>query len=107
MRARGFPPLTRESPVEIAPGQVIHPDLGLPADGFYVEVDHHTWHGGRAASTYDRWRDRQLRRQGRHVERVTDLAIDRDLAATVDDLWEIWQLHRDRWATTVVAQRSR
>jgi hypothetical protein len=30
MRRRGFPPLTRERPLEIAPGRVIHPDLGLP-----------------------------------------------------------------------------
>ncbi len=91
MRRRGFPHLTREHPVEIGGGAVIHPDLGLPADGFYVEVDHSSWHGGRVEGAYDRWRDTKVRLTGAHVERVSDLAIDRHLAETVDDLWTLWQ----------------
>jgi hypothetical protein len=48
MRRRGFPPLTREHRLVLSSGEVIHPDLGIPADGFYVEMDHLTWHNGRA-----------------------------------------------------------
>lgn len=91
MRARGFPPLTREHPVEIAAGVVIHPDLGLPDDGFFVEVDHLTWHGGRRETAYDRRRDIKARLMGVHIERVTDLALDHCLDETVEDLWLRWQ----------------
>ena len=94
MRARGFPPLVREHPIEIASGHVIHPDLGLPSDGFFVEVDHLTWHGGRRESAYDRWRDTQVRLAGACVERVSDVAIDERLAETVEDLWLRWQQAR-------------
>ena len=94
MRQRGFPPLVRECPVRLPNGSVVHPDLGLPDDGFFVEVDHFTWHGGRLDTTYDGWRDRKVRITGLHVERVTDLAIDRELDETVDDLWALWQRHR-------------
>lgn len=91
MLARGFPPLTREHPVEIAPGTIVHPDLGLPDDGFFVEVDHLTWHGGRLESAYDRWRDTKARLAGVNVERVTDIALDHHLDETVEDLWLRWQ----------------
>ena len=91
MRARGFPPLVREHAVEITPGVVIHPDLGIPGDRFYVEVDHLTWHGGRSETAYDRWRDIKARLVGAHVERVSDVAIDCQLAETVEDLWLRWQ----------------
>lgn len=91
LRRRGFPPLTRHHPLELVPGMVIHPDLGLPDDGFYVEVDHLSWHGGRYETAYDRRRDIKVRARGFHVERVTDIALDNDLADTVEDLWTIWQ----------------
>jgi hypothetical protein len=92
MRRRGFPPLTREHPLEIAPGRVIHPDLGVPEHGFFVEVDHLSWHGGRFETAYDRWRDLKVRaRTGFHVERVTDIALDQFLEETVEDLWALWQ----------------
>jgi hypothetical protein len=92
MRRRGFPPLTREHPLEIAPGRVIHPDLGLPEHGFFVEVDHLSWHGGRYENAYDRWRDLKVRAQtGYHVERVTDIALDHCLEETIEDLWTLWQ----------------
>ena len=94
MEARGFPVLVRGHPVELEPGEVIHPDLGVPEDRFYVEVDHFTWHGGRRDATYDRRRDRKLRLTGASVERVTDLAIDTDLDHVVDDLFRLWQEHR-------------
>lgn len=56
-------------------GQVIHPDLGDPAVGFYVEIDDHEWHSGRSASTYDDQRDRQVRLGGGWIERVSTAEI--------------------------------
>jgi hypothetical protein len=92
MRARGFPALTRRHPLLIAPGVIIHPDLGVPEHGFLVEVDHLTWHGGRLGGAYDRWRDLMVRAStDSRVERVTDIAIDRHLAETVEDLWSAGQ----------------
>jgi hypothetical protein len=102
MRRRGFPPLVREHPLRIAPDIVIHPDLGLPADAFFVEVDHLTWHGGRVESAYDRWRDMQVRKTGARVERVTDVAIRTALDATVEDLYALWRLHRGTFGTSAV-----
>lgn len=104
MRRRGFPELVREHPIEILPGVIVHPDLGLPADGFYVEVDHLSWHGGRIQTAYDRWRDTKVRKAGFHVERVTDIALDHHLDETVEDLWDLWQRHRGNCATPVVAE---
>jgi very-short-patch-repair endonuclease len=51
-----------------------------------VEVDHVTWHGGLLDSTYDKRRDRQLRRLGVHVTRVTDDDVLHRLDATIADL---------------------
>ena len=91
MRAAGFPPLTRQHPVEIAPGRIVHPDLGIPEHGFFVEVDHLSWHGARLDSAYDRRRDLKVRaRTGFHIERVTDIAIDHHLEETIEDLSAIW-----------------
>ena len=83
--------LTREHAIVIAPGEVIHPDLGLPEDGFFVEVDHLSWHGGRHETAYDRRRDMKLRLVGAQVERVSDIAIEHHLDETVEDLWMRWQ----------------
>jgi very-short-patch-repair endonuclease len=91
MRDRGFPPLTRGHRLHLSTGEVIHPDLGLPDSGFFVEVDHLSWHGFRRETAYDRRRDMKVRADGYHVERVTDTALDEDLEATIEDLWTIWQ----------------
>jgi hypothetical protein len=91
LRKRGFPPLERQCRLQLPNGKVIHPDLGIPELGFYVEVDHLTWHGGRMAADYDCQRDLEIGALGHHVERVTDLAIDHHLDATVELLWTIWQ----------------
>jgi very-short-patch-repair endonuclease len=56
--------------------------------GFFIEVDHLSWHGGRHETAYDRDRDLRVRASGYDVERVTDAAIDGDLEATVDRLWQ-------------------
>lgn len=52
-------------------GHKVHPDLGDPEVGFYVEIDDHEWHGGRLDATYDRQRDRQARLVGARIERVS------------------------------------
>jgi very-short-patch-repair endonuclease len=91
LRKRGFPKLQRQCHLELGSGVVIHPDLGIPARGFYIEIDHLTWHGGRLATDYDCRRDLEVAALGHHVERVTNVAIDRHLDATVEALWTIWQ----------------
>ena len=91
MHRRGFPPLSRQCRLTLASGEVIHPDLGIPERGFFVEVDHLSWHGGRQETAYDRDRDLRVRASGYDVERVTDLALDNDLEATIERLWEVWQ----------------
>ncbi|CAB4813111.1 unannotated protein [freshwater metagenome] len=65
---------------------MVHPDLGVPALGFYVEVDHHTWHDPTAAADYDKDRDRQVRLAGGVVERVTDTQLRDNLPKVVADL---------------------
>jgi hypothetical protein len=91
LRRRGFPPFERQCPLRLGDGRVIHPDLGIPSRGFYIEIDHLHWHGGRLATDYDRRRDLEVEALGHEVHRVTDVSIDRHLSATVDALWEIWQ----------------
>ena len=86
LRAVGCTGFVRQPEVRLPSGQVIHPDLGIPELGFYVEVDHHTWHGGREAVDYDKARDRQLRLTGAVVERVTDQQINQSLPAVVGEL---------------------
>lgn len=104
MEAGGFPPLTRGHPVKVGPGEIVHPDLGVPEDRFYVEVDHFTWHGGRRDSTYDRFRDMKVRLTGASVERVTDLAIETDLDNIVGHLLELWKRHRGDGGTDSVPE---
>ncbi len=106
LRKRGFPRFVRQFRLEIAPGRVIHPDLGLPDVGFFVEVDHLTWHGGRLATDYDCQRDLEIEALGHHVERVTDVAIDRHLGATVEALWTIYQRVLRSQVHTTGAARS-
>lgn len=90
LRDRGFPEFVRQAPVRLPAGDVVHPDLGLPRDGFYIEIDHRRWHGQDSPIAYDTWRDRQIRLLGFSVERVSDEAIDERLAETVDDLYAAW-----------------
>lgn len=84
-----------EPTVRLRGGRVIHPDLGDPAVGFYVEIDDHEWHGGRLDSAYDDRRDRTLRLQGCRVERVsTDEVRDR-LPELCTELLEAHRQHRE------------
>ncbi|HKA05253.1 MAG TPA: hypothetical protein VKD67_13030 [Acidimicrobiales bacterium] len=82
----GFPRPLRQHPIALPDGQVIHPDFYWPEHGEVVEVDHVTWHGGKLESTYDKQRDRQLRRLGIHVTRITDSEIGDDMSRVVADL---------------------
>lgn len=83
LRRAGVVGLVAQPSVALRNGLVIHPDLGIPSLGFYVEVDHHTWHGTREAIDRDTERDRQLRLTGAVVERVTDTQIRERLGHTV------------------------
>jgi hypothetical protein len=77
--------------LELPDGSVIHLDGADPTRRFGVEVDHVTWHGGRAPSQYDKWRDRQTTRMGWAVARVTDEDLSARWAATINDLLVIHQ----------------
>ncbi len=75
-------------------GSSIHLDGGDPSRRFGVEVDHITWHGGRAATQYDKWRDRQTSRLGWVIPRVTDEDLDDHWVMTINDLVEIYNGRR-------------
>lgn len=77
--------------VELPDGTVIHLDGGDPTRLFGVEVDHITWHGGRFATQFDKWRDRQTTRLGWAVPRVTDEDLTVRWVATVNELVEIYR----------------
>jgi len=94
LTAAGLPEPERQPRLTLVCGDVIHPDLGWPDLGFFVEVDHVSWHGGRAENAYDRWRDRQAMLAGATIVRVTDVDIDRRLPATVADVAGLLSLHR-------------
>ena len=52
------------------------PDGADPEAKWAVEVDHVTWHGGRFDAQRDKGRDRNARRIGWQVDRVTDQELD-------------------------------
>lgn len=81
--------------ITLPDGSVIHPDGGDPSRRFGVEVDHVTWHGGRARSQYDKWRDRQTSRMGGVIPRVTDEDLRSRFHAMINELVE---LHEGRAA---------
>jgi very-short-patch-repair endonuclease len=87
----GLPPIQRQMPLELAGGDLVHPDLAEPSRRFIIEVDHPAWHSSYEQSRYDRWRDRQYRLLGWHPQRVSDIDIDQHLATTVADLIAIYQ----------------
>jgi hypothetical protein len=62
LRKRGFPQLQRQCRLVLGDGSIIHPDLGIPERGFYIEVDHRYWHDGRLPSAYDAGRDLEVQR---------------------------------------------
>lgn len=86
LHAAGLSDFVRHPPVQLRDGSVVHPDMGVPGIGFFVEVDHHTWHTQAENTEYDKLRDREIRLTGSEVERVPTSQIDNSLAAVVDDL---------------------
>ena len=86
LHAAGLSDFVRHPPVQLRDGSVVHPDMGVPEIGFFVEVDHHTWHTQTESAEYDKWRDREVRLTGSEVERVPTSQIDKSLVDVVDDL---------------------
>ena len=82
----GLVEFVRQPEVVLPNGDVVHPDLGVPSVGFYVEVDHPEWHSERAISDYDKARDRQIRLGGDEVERVSSDHIRDDLNRVVREI---------------------
>ena len=90
----GLPRPVRQQAIVLADGHVIHPDFYWPDFREVVEIDHITWHGGKLDSTYDKRRDRQLRRLGINVTRFTDSEIGDDMVRVISDLRAILQRSR-------------
>ena len=86
LHAAGLSEFVRHPPVRLRDGSVVHPDMGVPEIGFFVEVDHHTWHAQAESSEYDKWRDREVRLAGCEVERVPTSQIESSLPKVVIDL---------------------
>ena len=74
-----------------ATGQRVDPYRNF---NFLVEIDHITWHGGKLDLTYDKQRDRLLRRVGIHTTRVTDHEVTHNLATVVEDVRAILERSR-------------
>lgn len=91
LHRRGMNGFVRQPAVRLLDGITVHPDLGDPAVGFYVEVDHHTWHSSASAVAYDKARDRKIRLTGAVVERITDAAMAADLPGVVRDLTILYE----------------
>jgi very-short-patch-repair endonuclease len=58
------------------------------------EIDHVTWHGGRADAQRDKGRDRGLRGLGWEVERVTDQELRERCDDTIREVAELYRLRR-------------
>jgi very-short-patch-repair endonuclease len=86
---RGVHGLVRQHPIRLDDRSVIHPDGALPGIKWAIEIDHVTWHGGRSDAQRDKGRDRQLRRIGWQVDRVTDQELREAFDATIDEVVEL------------------
>ena len=98
LRKRGVGPLVQQFAVRLPNGALIHPDGADPSVEWAVEVDHVTWHGGRFDAQRDKGRDRNARRIGWQVDRVTDLELAETSTRAIDELVELWHLRRRRAA---------
>jgi len=99
LRRAGLRRLSNQHPIRLPNGVVIHADVADPAIGWALEIDHVTWHGGRFEAQRDKARDRQARKAGWHVDRVTDQALRDRFTAEID---EVVASHAQR-ATEVAA----
>ncbi len=103
LEQRGVGPLIRQYPLRLRTGAMIHPDGADPTTKWAVEVDHVTWHGGRLDAQHDKGRDRNARRIGWQVDRVTDQELAADFAGTIGDLVDLWRLRRRSGAASAGA----
>lgn len=94
LEQRGVGPLVRQYPLRLRTGAVIHPDGADPEARWAVEVDHVTWHGGRFDTQRDKGRDRNARRIGWQVDRVTDQELNEGFERAISELVELWHLRR-------------
>ncbi len=94
LQRRGVGELVRQFRLELPNGIVIHPDGADPAIKWAVEIDHVTWHGGRFDTQRDKGRDRNARRLGWQVDRVTDQELREAFDTTIDELVELHALRR-------------
>ena len=94
LERRGVQGLVRQFAIKLPDGVTIHADAALPDIRWALEVDHVTWHGGRLDAQRDKARDRQLRRLGWQVDRVTDGDVAENLRGTIDELVELIALRR-------------
>ena len=92
LEQRGVGPLIRQHPLNLPNGVTIHPDGADPLLRWAVEIDHVTWHGGRLDSQRDKGRDRNARRIGWQIDRVTDQELSDDFVRAIAELAELYQL---------------
>ena len=90
--AAGLPRPVRQHPMTLPTGRRIRIDFYWPEYRLAVEVDHITWHGGRAAATADKGRDRMLARLGIRTLRVTEDDVADQLHAVVYDIARVLAL---------------
>jgi hypothetical protein len=92
LEQRGVGPLVRQHPLHLPNGVTIHPDGADPLVRWAVEIDHVTWHGGRLDSQRDKGRDRNARRVGWQIDRVTFQELSDDFDRAIDELVELYQM---------------
>jgi hypothetical protein len=83
--------LIRQFRLELPNGSVIHLDGADPDAKWGLETDHVTWHGGRRKAQDDKIRDRNARRLGWQVDRVTDHEWAADPVTVVKELCDLHQ----------------
>jgi hypothetical protein len=88
LRRAGVTGLVNQYPIRLPHGVLIHPDAAAPSIRWALEIDHVTWHGGRFEAQRDKARDRQARRAGWLVERVTDQALRDDFRGEIAEIVE-------------------
>ena len=93
LRRHGIEGLVTQHAIRLPNGVLIHVDAADPAIRWAVEIDHVTWHGGRFEAQRDKARDRQARKLGWLVERVTDQALRKDFDG---EIAEVADSHRTR-----------
>jgi very-short-patch-repair endonuclease len=98
LQRAGLPELVRQHRLELPNKLVNHPDGADPSIRWAIEIDHVTWHGGRADAQCDKGRDRGLRRLGWQVERVTDRELRVDFAGAIREVVELYHLRRTELA---------